>query len=448
MTFDVAQSAFRNLFVGVDTKISLPDGSWVNSINFDNAATTPPFVQALNEIINFAPMYSSVHRGAGYKSRLTTELFEASRLIVAKFVKADPYYDTVIYVKNTTEAINKLSYRLCDGNNRSVILSTEMEHHSNDLPWRNNYHVDYIKTDDDGRLCLDDLVNKLNIYKRYVKLVAVTGASNVTGYVNPIYEIAEIAHRYNTKIFVDGAQLVPHSQIDMKPFNSTRHIDYLAFSGHKMYAPFGTGVLIGPKETFEKGAPEYAGGGTVRTVTPTNVVWDDPPNKEEAGTPNLMGVLALQTAIKTFSMIGMQNIIDYELGLWNYTVENLRHIPGLMLYCDRNPGKPRIGVIPFNLEGIHHTVVAETLAREAGIAVRSGCFCAQPYVRKLLKIPPGETENNNNPSLRPGMVRVSFGLYNDCNEINVLVQTLRRIAEYKDYYTQKYTVLYYDPLQR
>ena len=440
MEFNMSQSTLRNLVVGVDTKIPLPNGSWVNSINLDNAATTPPFVQALNEIINFAPMYSSVHRGTGYKSRLSTELYEASRLVAAKFVGADPNYDTVIFVKNTTEAINKLSYLLSEGNKKSIILSTEMEHHSNDLPWRNKYHVDYVRVAGDGRLCSDDLVNKLSKYRGAVKLVAVTGASNVTGYVNPIYEIAEIAHKFDAKIFVDGAQLVPHAQVDMKPFDSPQHIDYLVFSGHKMYAPFGTGVLIGPTETFKKANPEYAGGGTVKTVTPTDVIWDDPTNKDEAGTPNLMGVIGLQAAIKTLSIIGMQNIADYELALWNYTVKKLQNIPGLKLYCDTNPGKPRIGIIPFNFEGIHHALAAKVLEKEAGIAVRSGCFCAQPYMRKLLKLPSGETETfiKKAHSLNPGMLRVSFGLYNDYNEINVLIRALFRIVEYKDYYAKKY----------
>jgi len=439
----VNQSAFRSLIVGVDTKIPLPNGNWVTSINLDNAATTPPFVHVLNEIINFAPMYSSVHRGTGYKSRFTTELYETSRLIVANFVKADLNHDTVIFLKNTTEAINKLSYRLCDDNEKSVILSTEMEHHSNDLPWRNKYHVDYVKIDNYGRLCLDDLVNKLSNYKNAVKLVAVTGASNVTGYVNPIHEIAEIAHKYNAKILVDGAQLVPHDQIDMKPFGSPQHIDYLVFSGHKMYAPFGTGVLIGPKDTFNNGAPEYAGGGTVRTVTRTDVIWDDPPHKEEAGTPNVMGVLGLQAAIKSLCMIGMRNISNYELKLWNYTVENLKNLPGLRLYCDLNPDKPRIGIIPFNLDGIHHALVADILAAKAGIAVRNGCFCAQPYVRKLLMLPKEKEAciRNYHSHSRPGMIRVSFGLYNNYEEINVLIQTLRHILEYKDYYVNNYMTI-------
>lgn len=424
----MAGSVFRNLVVGVDDKIPLHGGGAAVPINFDNAATTPPFVDTLNEIINFAPVYSSVHRGAGYKSRISTELYERSRIAVADFVKADLEHDVVIYVKNTTEAINKLSYRLYDGR-KSVVLSTGMEHHSNDLPWR-KYHVDYIETDSDGRLDLDDLVKKLRKYKRSVKLVAVTGASNVTGYVNPIHEIAETAHRFNAKILVDGAQLVPHAEIDMKPCDSPRHIDYLAFSGHKMYAPFGAGVLIGPKMTFKKGDPEYTGGGTVRTVTLKKVIWDDPPNKDEAGTPNVMGVLSLQAAIQTLSRIGMRNIADYELELWKYAVEGLRDIPGLHLYCDTDPGKPRIGIIPFNLDGMHHSLVADILSREAGIAVRNGCFCAQPYVHRLLKTPTGETETRRRDyrSSGPGMVRVSFGLYNDRDEIDVLIETLRRIT--------------------
>jgi len=434
------RSVYRELVVGVNIKVPLLNGSWITSINLDNAATTPPFVCALQEIIQFAPMYSSVHRGAGYKSRLSTELYENSRLTIANFVKADLNYDTVIFLKNTTEAINKLSHRLYCDNEKSVVLSTEMEHHSNDLPWRNKHHVDYIEIDDDGRLCLDDLVCKLNKYKNAVKLVAVTGASNVTGYVNPIYEIAEITHKYNAKILVDGAQLVPHAQIDMQPVNSPGHIDYLAFSGHKMYAPFGTGVLIGPKETFMNGAPEYAGGGTVRTVTHTDVLWDDPPHKEEAGTPNMMGALSLQAAVKTLSMIGMQNISNYELDLWNYTISNLKKIPGLQLYCDTNPDKPRIGIVSFNLDGIHHALLADILAGETGISVRSGCFCAQPYVRKLLKIQEEKESciRGHRSLSRPGMVRISFGLYNDFDEIDILIQKLHHIVDYKEFYIQKY----------
>lgn len=429
MVFQLPQARLRGFVSGVDTKIPLPNGSFVTPINFDNAATTPPFVNVLQEIISFAPMYSSAHRTSGYKSWFSTELYESSRLVIANFVKADPNHDTVIFVKNTTEAINKLSYRLWKRNQNTVILSTAMEHHSNDLPWRNKYYVDYVNIDENGRLCLDDLESKLFKYKGAVKLVTVTGASNVTGYLNPIYKIAEMAHAHNAMILVDGAQLAPHTPIDMKPHSAPQHIDYLVFSAHKMYAPFGTGVLIGPQETFQEGVPEYAGGGTIKTVTRDLVIWNDPPQKDEAGSPNIMGVVALQAAIKTLNTIGMQNIYQYESQLWNYAVSKLKNIPGLTLYCDTDAGKPRVGIIPFNIEGIHHHLVADILSNEAGIAVRSGCFCAQPYVWKLLKLTPEEIENYTKIHPRPGMVRISFGLYNDFTEIDILIDNLTRIAK-------------------
>jgi selenocysteine lyase/cysteine desulfurase len=300
---------YRKLIVGLDVLIPLCNGRRVPAVNFDNAATTPPFKSVMKEIYDFAPWYSSIHRGTGYKSCLSSMVYENSRFDILDFVKGNERYDTVIYVKNSTEAINKVSYRLCGDNKKCVVLSTSMEHHSNDLPWRGKYKVDYIGIDKNGRLDLMDLRAKLEKYGDSVKLVTVSGASNVTGYVNPIYDIARIAHSYNARLLVDGAQLVPHIKVDMKPHDSPEHIDFLVFSAHKMYAPFGIGVLVGPIKEFEKGNPDYSGGGTVDVVTPDIVTWDDPPAKEEAGTPNLMGVVALKAAIKNIESIGMDNIV-------------------------------------------------------------------------------------------------------------------------------------------
>ncbi|MFZ3129784.1 MAG: aminotransferase class V-fold PLP-dependent enzyme [Desulfosporosinus sp.] len=431
MNYKLAQSNYRHLVVGADTKIPLQNGQFTSAINFDNAASTPPFVSVMEEINNFSTMYSSIHRGTGYKSKLSSQLFEAARSVVLKFVNADPYQDTVIFVKNTTEAINKLSYRLWHGNRKSVILSTWMEHHSNDLPWRNKFQVDYVQTDTCGKLSLENLEYKLKKHKGNVKLVTVTGASNVTGYVNPIHKIAELAHRYQAKILVDGAQLVPHHIVNMKPQNPLQHIDYLAFSAHKMYAPFGTGVLIGPQETFKQGISEFVGGGTAETVTHDWVVWANPPYKEEAGTPNVMGVAALVAAINTLTAIDMRNIDNYERELTNYANLKLKSIPGITLYSHTAPDEPGIGVIPFNIQGIAHHQVATLLSNEAGIAVRSGCFCAQPYIQQLLSISPQQMEfyKNSVDAPRPGMVRLSFGLYNDFSEINVLTHLLERISK-------------------
>lgn len=436
MNYKLSRSNYRNLVIGVDTKIPLHNGQLTTAINFDNAASTPPFVSVMEEIAKFSTMYSSIHRGTGYKSQYSSRLFEEARSVVLKFVNADPFQDTVIFVKNTTEAINKLSYRLWEGKKKGVILSTWMEHHSNDLPWRNKFQVDYVQIDQYGKLCLEDLESKLIKHKGNVKLVAVTGASNVTGYVNPIHKIAELAHRYRAKILVDGAQLVPHNPVNMKPANPLHHIDYLAFSAHKMYAPFGIGVLIGPKETFNHGISEFVGGGTAEIVTHDWVIWEKPPHKEEAGSPNVMGVVALVAAIKTLAALGMKNIDDYETQLTNYANAKLKSIPGITLYSHTALGEPRIGVIPLNIKGIVHERVATILSKQAGIAVRTGCFCTQPYIQRLLSISPKQMEfyRKSGDASRPGLVRISFGLYNDFAEIDVLTHLLERIIKHPTTY--------------
>lgn len=432
---------YRELIVGADTKIPLSNGQMVTSINFDNAATTPPFSSVLQSVLNFAPWYSSIHRGTGYKSQYSSEIYEKSRDIIRDFVKADSENE-VVFVKNTSEAINKLSYRLYHKNKHSVILSTHMEHHSNDLPWRNKYNVDYIKVDENGRLSMRDLEKKLRKYKKEVALVTVTGASNVTGYKNPIHDIAELVHKYDTKIMVDAAQLAGHSCVDVKPDRSSRHIDYMAFSAHKMYAPFGAGVLIGPKYDFERGEPEYRGGGTIDIVTHDLVKWAEPPHKDEAGTPNIMGVVALSEAVKTLNSIGLANLEVYEKSLTEYALAKLNSVPDIKLYCD-NDLRDRVAIIPFNIKGLPHQIVAAALSAESGIAVRSGCFCAQPYVQKLMKIPRNEIRKHiKNPSLpHSGMVRLSFGIYNNYDEIDVLVQKLCEISANKELYLERYSSL-------
>jgi cysteine desulfurase / selenocysteine lyase len=441
MNYEYEESPYRNLVVGVNTEVPISSGDFVPYVNFDNAATTPPFVSVLSDINNFAPWYSSIHRGDGYKSQLSSKVFEDSRNTVLNFVKADLNHDTVIYVKNTTEGINKLSFKLCNNEGKCVILSTDMEHHSNDLPWRGKYKVDYIELDKYGRLSLLDLEKKLIAYNGYVKLVTVSGASNVTGIINPIHEVAKLAHKYNSKILVDGAQLVPHVPFDMKPTNSPEHIDYLVFSAHKMYAPFGVGVLIGPIDIFRYGEPDYKGGGTVDSVTHKFVYWSEPPEKEEAGTPNVMGVVALLSSIRTLNTIGMNNIDMYEKSLAKYATDRLMTIKNLKIYGNTGDLKNKVGIIPFNIKGLHHSIVAEALSSEAGIAVRTGCFCAQPYVQKLLNISDEEVAQYSNlpKNERPGMVRLSFGLYNNVNEIDYLVRNLDHIAKNREYILHKYT---------
>ncbi len=432
---------YRNLIYGLDVKVPLWDKSSCIGINFDNAATTPPFKSVIDEVIKFSPYYSSIHRGDGYKSQLSTLMYENSRESVKLFINDYNNVMDVIYVKNCTEAINKLAGILSSKYRDSIILTTSMEHHSNDLPWRKNFNVKYIELDELGCLDMNDLKQKLELYNGQISLVAVTGASNVTGTKNSIYSIANLAHSYGAKILVDGAQLIPHNKFDINMNPNLSPIDFVAFSGHKMYAPFGCGVLIGPKKIFEEYEPYDSGGGTIKFVSHDKVIWTSPPDKEEAGSPNVIGSVALAASIKELQNIGMNTIDNYEKYLTIYATKNLERINSVILYGNYTDYKNKVSIIPFNIEGMHHTLVSKILSYEFGIAVRSGCFCAHPYLQRLLKIPLSMAEKVSlvPKELQPGMVRVSFGLYNTPIEINRFLYAIEKITKNKNYYIKKYT---------
>lgn len=430
-----------NLVIGTDTKVPIANGEYVTSINFDNAATTPPFFSVLKEINDFAPWYSSIHRGAGFKSKLSSDIYDHASCVVQDFVHADKDNDVVIFTKNASESINLLSNVLSQQTeNQNVVLSTWMEHASNDLSWRDHFIVDYIEIDPWGRLSIKDLERKLIQYSGKVKLVTVTGASNVTGYINPIHEIAAIAHKYGAKIMVDGAQLVPHVLVDMMPANTPGHLDYLAFSAHKMYAPFGIGALVCPKTDFEKSRPFLHGGSTFRLYTHNQIEWLSPPRKNEAGTPNVMGVAALCAAIRTLSTLGMDKIFNHEKALYDYAAERMHRIPGIRFYSDTSKGDT-ISIIPFNMDNISHKCMAMILANESGIAARSGFFCTHPYCQRLLGLSEIDMEYyfNHLKAPLPGMVRVSLGLYNTFDEIDKFIDTLSLVSQNQEYYIHKYS---------
>ena len=234
---------YRELFSGIEAPIILDSGKQVVPINFDNAATTPPLKKVDEFIYENILMYGSVGRG-GHKSSYCTNAYEVSRQEVLSFFKLS--YDSgyeVIYVKNTTEGMNVLANMLCDRNTQKV-LTTRMEHHANDLPWRELSKPYYCEVDTDGKINLCELEEKLRRAQGTIKYVTITGASNVTGYINPIHKVARIAHGYGAKIIVDAAQLVAHREIDIKGSCEEEQIDALVFSGHKMYAPFGSGIIL------------------------------------------------------------------------------------------------------------------------------------------------------------------------------------------------------------
>lgn len=437
---DTFSMLLRNSVIGIEEKIPLVSGEHRTAINFDNAATTPPFHSVMREIRNFAPWYSSVHRGAGYKSVLSSNLYEKARDTVSQFVKADAQRDVVIFTKGTTEAINLLAYKISQQDRSQVVLVTEMEHLANVLPWRFACQSDFVSVDASGRLSLEDLETKLVKYKGKVRLVAVTGASNVTGYINPVYRIARLAHQYGAEILVDGAQWVPHCPVDMRPHQSPGHIDYLVFSAHKMYAPFGAGALIGHKKLFQQGPPFCKGGGTVNLVTHDLVDWDDSPQKDEAGSPNAMGVAALVAAIETLQCMDMNRLYEHEKQLTDYTIKGLKSIPGIKLYGEAGLTEKRVSLVSFTAEGIHHSNVAKILSYEGGIAVRSGLFCAHPYVQKLLCLSKEELQycHQHPDDPLPGLVRISFGIYNNCREVDAFLEVAAWMMRHSKKLDEKY----------
>lgn len=433
------EKRLRHAVVGVEETVPLLDGRGARGINFDNAATTPPLCAVLQKVTEFSAWYSSVHRGTGYKSMLSSNLYEEGRSYVQSFVGADPQRDVLIYTKNTTEAIGIVANLYRQVHADAAVLSTEMEHLANDLPWRYGLRPVYARVKEGGRLDLEDLEDKLRRMQGKVKLVAVTGASNVTGYVNPVHKIAELAHLYGAEILVDGAQLVPHCPFDMQPHSSVEHIDYLVFSAHKMYAPFGVGALIGPKRAFRRETPRLQGGGAVRLVGRDFVDWDDPPYREEAGTPNVIGVAALLAAIEALQGLRMDVIHQREQRLLSYIERGLAQIPDIRLFgCA--PGGEKVSIVSFALPGLEHRLLAKILSYEFGVAVRSGLFCAHPYVQRLLAMTQEEVRyyQAHAELAFPGLVRVSLGLYNTEAEADVLLQGVREIAAHPEAYARKY----------
>lgn len=435
----------RALF-DVDQLVPRLDGTWGPYINFDNAASTPPLRAVTETLDRFMPWYASVHRGTGFKSQLATHAYETARTATLAFMGADPAAHVCMFGKNTTEAVNKLARRFPFTADRDVVLVTMMEHHSNDLPFRAVARVVHVAVNADGTLDEDDFDRQLARYAGRVALVAVTGASNVTGHINPVHRLAAKAHAAGAHILVDAAQLAPHRAVHMGALDDPTHFDYAALSAHKMYAPYGTGALVGRRDLFEHGEPDVRGGGTVEIVTEDAVWWAGPPDRDEAGSPNVPGAVALAAAIRQLEAVGMAEVAAHEAELTAYALTRLREVPGLTIFGDRDPTRAhtRLGVIPFNLDEVPHFLVAAILGYEFGIGVRNGCFCAHPYILHLLGLRGSEVDQVRNEMLAhdrshmPGLVRVSFGLYNTVQEVDTLVDALQLITrgEYHGHYVQ------------
>jgi selenocysteine lyase/cysteine desulfurase len=402
-------------------------------VNLDNAASTPPLRAVQQAVERFATWYASVHRGAGYKSRVSTHAYEAARAAVAKFVAADTSRQSVVFVKHTTEALNRVAQALAPG---TIVFTSIMEHHANMLPWRERgLEVQYIGADSHGVIHGDHLETLLRTAPAHrPKLVAIAGAYNVSGYTPPIHELARLAHRHGARILVDGAQLVPHEPVHMRGRSADEALDYLVFSGHKLYAPYGSGVLIGPKDAFA-GAPGLVGGGSVDLVTLDDVQWAELPDREEAGSPNVVGAVAMHAAIERLQQLGgMSKVSAHERALTEYALQRLAEVPGLRLLGPATASR-RVGALSFTVRDVSPFLVAAILACEWGVAVRAGCFCAHPGVIHLLGLPAADVAvlqarvRAHDKVDMPGAVRASLALYNTRADVDVLVDGLRAIVD-------------------
>ena len=420
--------------IGAAKKVPLLDGRKVSQIFLDNAASTKP-LQAVSEFLaEIQPYYSNIHRGTGFDSMFCTDRYESARRIVGEFVGYTPDLDVVIPVRNTTEGMNLLANTIpfVPGDRVLIALS---EHHSNDLPWRRKAIVEHLPIQPDGNLDLDLLEDRLIAAQGKVRVVSVAGASNVLGTVLPIHDIATIAHNYGALMVVDGAQLVPHRQVEMGSHLDPGHIDFLVFSGHKMNCPYGVGAVIGKKAMFDAAVPSQPGGGTVHSVSTQEVIWADAPDRHEAGTPNILGLLALAQTIQILKSSGMKAIEAHERQLTTQLLTGLSHIPGVRILGDSLGGVDRVGVVSFTIEGVHHALVAAILSYEWGIAVRNGCFCAQPLIKHTLNIHPECEKQVVDDMLYkdwrnlPGAVRASLGIHNTPQDIVTLIEAVKSIAK-------------------
>jgi selenocysteine lyase/cysteine desulfurase len=413
--------------VGAEVQVPLVSGRRSGYVDLDYAASTSALTEVANAVEAFLPWYSSVHRGAGFKSLLATAAYEGARQAVRDFFHARST-DAVIFVRNTTDAINLLASALPPD---SEVLAFDIEHHANMLPWRRpELQVRYLPASGSPGDALAVLEDALRKSTRTTRLVAITGASNVTGEVWPVSGVVALAHRYGARVLLDGAQLAAHYPVDLEALG----VDFFGFSAHKMYAPFGIGALIGPTDWLSSGPPFIRGGGAVDFVTLDSVLWSALPERQEAGSPNVVGAVALGTACRSLARYGMDRLSADELALAAQARRRLAAVPGVELYALWPMDTPRLGIFAFNVLGFEHNQIAAILSAEYGIGVRHGCFCAHPLMLHLLHVADQEAVAirheiaAGNRGRVPGAVRASLGIGTTLDDIDRLCAALEEIV--------------------
>ncbi len=420
----------RNSIVGLDTPVQLADGTEMPMINFDNAATTPAFDDVMAEVDEKLKMYGSIGRGSSQKSNYSTDLYNATRDKVLDFLRADPETYTCFYVNNTTDGLNKLASALVTSK-KDLVLATRMEHHANDLSWRERCKVVYAEVTKDGHISYSNIEKMLKKYKGKVKYVTVTAASNVTGYVTDVHRVAKLAHKYGAKIIVDGAQIVAHRKFSMIGETDDENIDFFVFSAHKMYSPYGGGAVVGLSKILNKHMPMFYGGGTIKIVGDNWQHYKEAPARYEAGSPNYPGVVGLGKAMDILNDVGFDDISAHEKVLNSKLIDGLKKYDNVIIYGNSEIIDDRVGVVSFNFTDINSKLVADKLSELGAVATRRGAFCAHPYVWRLMGISDDQVENFENctDAKTPGMIRVSFGIYNTEEEVDEFLKVLPKAME-------------------
>ena len=378
-------------------------------VYLDNAATTQKPLCVLDAMREeYLNVNANVHRGVHYLSQQATDLHEAAREKVRQFINARKT-EEIVFTRGTTEAINLVASSFCESQMKEgdEVLVTDMEHHSNIVSWqlqamKRGIIVKHIPITDEGELCLDQLESLIT---ERTRIISVAHVSNVLGTVNPVEEIIKKAHAHNIPVLVDGAQSTPHFSVDVQAMDC----DFFAFSGHKMYGPTGIGVLYGKEEWLEKLPPYQGGGEMIDKVTWEKTTFERLPFKFEAGTPDYVATHGLATAIDYITSVGLENITAHEQELTRYCMEQLKTIDGMRIFGE---AEHKDAVVSFLVGDIHHLDMG-TLLDRLGVAVRTGHHCAQPLMDRL-----GIS----------GTVRASFALYNTKEEIDVLVNGIRRVS--------------------
>lgn len=379
-------------------------------VYLDNGATTQKPLCVLDAMREeYLNVNANVHRGVHYLSQQATDLHEQAREKVRKFINAGSVNE-IIFTRGTTESLNLVVSSFCDGfmSEGDEVIVSVMEHHSNIVPWqlqaaRKGISLRVIPMNDKGELLLDEYEK---LFTERTKIVSVTHVSNVLGTVNPVKDIVRIAHEHGVPVMVDGAQSTPHFAVDVQDIDC----DFFAFSGHKMYGPTGVGVLYGKEDWLDRMPPYQGGGEMIESVSFEKTVFEHLPFKFEAGTPDYVATHGLATAIDYISSIGIDNISRHEQELTRYCMERMQEIDGIRLFGTAND---KDAVVSFLVGDIHHLDMG-TLLDRLGIAVRTGHHCAQPLMIRL--------------GIQ-GTVRASFAMYNTKEEIDVLVEGIKRVSK-------------------